>query len=255
MPPIIHPDISIDWLRSHATGKGVRVAVIDSGIDATHPDFGDSVHGGCRIFKGEDGQTQVEEVAAGTVNDTFGHGTAVAGIIHDLAPDAEIVDVKVLDAFNTCTGDILIAGAKWALDHGFRVINMSLATAKRQWFQPLFEVCEQAYIQNSILVVSKKNFGHMGCPAMFSSVISVDREDYMDKFQVHYRPHNIIEYDARGTQVQTLAPGGGYVEQTGTSFATPHVSGLVSLLLEQFPEMNPVEAKAVLKSLSQGRAP
>jgi subtilisin family serine protease len=90
---------------------------------------------------------------------------------------------------------------------------------------------------------------------MFSSVLSVDREQYVEKLRVHYRPQNMIEFDARGTQVKVLAPGGGYAIHTGTSFATPHVCGMVALLLERFPRLTAVEAKSALMAFSESAAP
>ena len=86
---------------------------------------------------------------------------------------------------------------------------------------------------------------------MFSSVISVDREDFDDRYRIRFRPKSFIEYDAAGTKIRVPAPGGGYTETTGTSFATPHVTGLVALLLEVMPGLLPVEAKVILKSLAR----
>ena len=128
---------------------------------------------------------------------------------------------------------------------------MSLTTSKPEYIPQLYELCERAYVQNSIIVTAKRNFGDLGYPATFSSVISVDREEYVEKLRVHYRPHGRIEFDAGGTQIRVLAPGGGYAIQTGTSFATPHVCGMVALLLEIFPGLTAMEAKSALKAFSE----
>ncbi len=248
--PIINPELTPRWLRNNSSGKGVQVAVIDSGVDGRHPDLKGKIKRSCMVKKNANGEIDCTEIPVEASVDSFGHGTAVAGIICDLAPDAEIINVKVLNEYNACTGDILIEGVKWALDQEIKLINMSLATSKRQWIPDLNRLCEQAYVQHSIIVASRRNVGDLGCPAMFSSVISVDREDYEDKYQVCFRPRNMIEYDARGTEIKVLAPGGGYAVQTGTSFATPHVCGMVALMLQIFPDMLGVEAKALLKSFS-----
>jgi len=253
--PLLNPRLSLKWLASHASGRGIEVAVIDSGIDASHPRLVGRVSRGCTVTTNHRGEVVIREVEARKNRDGYGHGTAVAGVIADLAPSARLVSVKVLDEYNSCTGDVLVAGLKWALDQNIRLLNMSLATSKPAYIQKLFALCERAYVQNSIIVAARRNFGDLGCPAMFSSVISVDREQYVERLRVHYRPHNMIEFDARGTQIKVLAPGGGYAIHTGTSFATPHVCGMVALLLERFPRLTAVEAKSALMAFSVPAAP
>lgn len=248
--PIVSPELTMQWLSKNSTGKGVQVAVVDSGVDALHPELQANVVRTCVVTKNEEGVIECNEVPVEKSIDSFGHGTAVAGCVTGLAPDVEIINVKVLNEYNACTGDVLIAGMKWALDQNIKLVNMSLATSKQQWFQDLFQLAEQAYVQNSIIVASRRNVGGLGCPAMFSSVISVDREEYQDKYQVGFRPKNMIEYDARGTDIEVLAPGGGHAIQTGTSFATPHVTGMVALMLQIYPELTASEAKTMLKAMS-----
>ena len=247
---LLNPKVTLNWLASHARGRGVDVAVIDSGVDATHPRLAGHLSGGCTVAKNRGGKIVIREIKASQNRDNYGHGTAVAGIIADLAPAARIVSVRVLDEYNACTGDVLAAGLEWALEQKIRLLNMSLTTSKPAYIPQLYELCERAYVQNSIIVTAKRNIGDLGYPATFSSVISVDREEYAQKLRVHYRPQQVIEFDARGTQIRVLAPGGGYAIQTGTSFATPHVCGMVALLLEVFPGLTAMEAKSALKAFS-----
>ncbi len=249
---VTNPELTRDWLLANSTGKGVEIAVIDSGVDAAHPDLKGKVTRGCVVQQERGGTVVCREIPGHLCCDSYGHGTAVAGIITDLAPDARIVDVKVLNEFNSCTGDVLIEGITWALDQGIKLVNMSLATSKDEFVPRIYTLCERAYVQDAIIVASKRNFGDFGCPAMFSSVISVDREEFEDKYRIRFKPRSLIEYDAAGTQIRVPAPGGGYTETTGTSFATPHVTGLVALLLGVMPELLPVEAKVILKALSAG---
>jgi subtilisin len=247
---VTNPAITLDWLVANSTGKGVEVAVIDSGVDARHPDLANKI-ARCCVVREDNGEVVCRELPPEQAADSFGHGTAVAGIITGIAPDARVIDVKVLNEFNSCTGDVLIEGVKWALDRNAKLINMSLATSKEEYIPKLFDLCEQAYVQDAIIVASRRNFGDLGCPAMFSSVISVDREEFDDRYRIRFNPNNLIEYDAAGTDIRVPAPGGGYTETTGSSFATPHVTGLVALLLGVMPNLLPVEAKAILKSLSR----
>jgi subtilisin len=252
---VTNPELNLQWLVANSTGKGVEVAIIDSGVDASHPDLKGKVVRGCVVQEGDDGTIVCREMPPELSCDSYGHGTAVAGIITELAPDARIIDVKVLNEFNSCTGDVLIEGIKWALDQGIKLINMSLATSKEEFIPRIYALCEQAYVQDAIIVASRRNFGDMGCPAMFSSVISVDREEFDDKYRIRFKPRNLIEYDAAGTDIRVPAPGGGYTETTGSSFATPHVTGLVALLLGVMPALLPVEAKVLLRALAAPEPP
>jgi subtilisin family serine protease len=225
--------------------------VIDSGVDAQHPELAGPLARACVVRKPEGGEIRCTEIAAEQSTDAYGHGTAVASAIAAIAPGARLASVKVLNEYNSCSGDELIAGLRWALDQQFRLINMSLATSKPAFQPQLQELCEQAYVQDAIVVASRRNFGDLGMPAMFSSVISVDREDFPDRFLLRYLPHSRIEFAAHGTNVRLAAPGGGYALQTGTSFATPVVTGIVALLLEAFPGLLPWEAKTLLRSLAR----
>jgi subtilisin family serine protease len=253
--PLLNPKVTLKWLASHARGRGVEVAIVDSGIDASHPRLKGRLSRACTVIKNKRGQIVIREIKPGESRDNYGHGTAVAGIIADLAPAARLVSVRVLDEYNSCTGDVLIAGLQWALDRNIRLLNMSLTTSKPDFIPKLRELCERAYVQNSIIVAAKRNFGDIGCPAMFSSVVSVDLEEYVEKLRVHYRPKNVVEFDARGTGIKVLSPGGGYAFRTGTSFATPHVCGMVALLMEKFPGLTAMEAKTALKAFSDSGKP
>jgi subtilisin family serine protease len=250
---IINPQLTLDWIISHSTGKGVEVAVIDSGVDASHPELQGKVKRACVVRESEPGKIRCDDMPPQDAHDSFGHGTAVAGIITAMAPDVEIISVKVLNEYNSCTGDILIQGIRWALDQNIRLINMSLATSKDRYIPAIFRLCERAYTQNTIVVASRRNFGPMGYPAMFSSVIGVDATDFKDQYALRFRPRHLIEYDARGEKIKVPAPGGGHAMQSGSSFATPHVTGMVALLLEALPDLLPIEAKMILKSMSMTR--
>jgi subtilisin family serine protease len=246
---ILNPQLTLDWLKNHCTGKGVRVAVVDSGVDAAHPDLAGKVEKACMVRRGEDGEIDLQEQPGHESADSYGHGTAVAGAVMSVAPDAQIVSVKVLNEYNQCTGHELIAGFQWALDQRIRLINMSLATARQQYVESLHALCEQAYLQDAIVVASKRNFGDIGWPARFLSIVSIDREDFDDAWRLNYMPHNLVEFAAHGTNVRLPTLNQQYALQTGTSFATPHVTGIVALLLEAFPDLLPWEAKTILRGL------
>jgi len=249
IPSLINPNLTVKWLVKNSTGKGVQVAVVDSGIDASHPALRGKVKSAC-IVHDRNGKIRCQEIPGKKSSDTFGHGSGVAGIILDIAPGVELTSVKVLGENNTGSGEALIAGLRWALDKKIKLINMSLATINEKFVPALFDLSEQAYVQDAILVVSKRNFGPLGYPAMFSSVISVDCEDYKDKYKVIRYLKNRIQYGARGQDLELVYLNGEYHRSSGTSFATPHITGITALLLSVFPDIRSCQVKAVLDKFS-----
>jgi subtilisin family serine protease len=228
----------------------VEVAVLDSGVDATHPDLMDRIDTALRIDT-EDGNPVVSEVERGTNNDVFGHGTGVASIIARIAPNARIVDIRVLGSDNKGSGVALVEGLRRAVDRRSRVVNMSLAAAAA-FADKVFPLCEKAYYRNQVVVASRRNMPlwDNGYPAEFSSCISVDNRRFPSPYHFHYLADKVIEYAALGEEVPVAAAGGGYTTMTGTSFATPTIAGICALIVGAYPELRPFEVKALLKAWS-----
>lgn len=229
----------------------VDVAVLDSGIDATHADLADRIAPALRVDMIEGAATLVE-VAGPTNQDVFGHGTAVASLIAKTAPNARIIDIRVLGSDNKGAGDALLAGLTAAVERKIKIINMSLAATAK--FAPqLAALCDTAYRQGQIVVAAKRNMplADNGYPAELSASISVDRMKLESLSRIVYRANAPIEYCAHGEDVVVAAPGGGYTTKTGTSFATPVVSGMCALLLGAYPDLRPFEVKAILKAFAE----
>ena len=229
----------------------VEVAILDSGVDGSHERLRGKVSAAFICESDKEGNVTVAEADPAANNDLFGHGTAVASIVCDLAPNAKIVDIRVLGGNNYGRSEQLIVGFDKAIEHGSRVINMSLAAAAR-YAGRLTEICERAYFRNQIIVAARRNrpIADEGYPAAFSSTIGVGMGDCADAFEFEFAEH-IIEYAARGEEIVVAAPGGGYTTMTGTSFATPTISGIVALLVGASPGLRPFEVKALLKAMSR----
>jgi len=230
--------------------QSVEVAVLDSGLDASHPDLAGRVVSAHRVDT-VDGRPTVVDVPLGTNNDAYGHGTGVGSIIARIAPNARLVDIRVLGQDNRGSGVALVEGLRFAVGRGSRLVNMSLA-ASASFAQSIFSLCERAYYRNQILVASKRNMPltDLGFPAEFSSCISVDNEPLPSPLALLYRPDTQIEYAADGEGVVVAAPGGQYTTVTGTSFATPAVTGLCALIVGAHPDLRPFEVKALLKAFA-----
>jgi subtilisin family serine protease len=235
-----------EWALGGATGKGVRVCVLDSGVERGHPLVGD-VAGAVTISLDDDGEPLA---TADDEGDLCGHGTACAGVIRQLAPEAEIHSVRVLGAGFTGSGKVLLAGLRWAVEQGFDVVNMSLSTTKRAFSEVLHELADTAYFRRTVLVASAHNMPVESYPWRFSSVISVGSHEEDDPFTFYANPDPPVEFFARGVDVTLAWTGGGTITATGNSFATPCISAICALVLSKHPQLTPFQLKSVLYLIS-----
>ena len=241
--------VSIEKLRSK-TLRPVTVAVVDSGVDARHPELKGRVVRAVRVEGGAKGP-RVLRNSTSRNNDMYGHGTAVASIITQMAPHARILDVRVLDDRNLCTGETLMAGFRYAIESGARIINMSLA-ANARFAGTLHELCQTAYRQNQLVVAARRNvpLTDDGFPAEIATCIGVDIGRFPSPLQWLFAENRIIEFVAHGDHVVAAAAGGGKTTVTGTSFATPAVAGICALLVGAHPDLRPFDVKSLLRALS-----
>lgn len=227
---------------SKATGMGVKVAVIDTGIDLEHPDL--DVAGGVNLIA-EDASPQ----------DDHGHGTHVAGTIGakangigvvGVAPDAQLYAVKVMDDKGRGPLSAIIAGLDWAVKNKMHVANMSLGGPSPS---PAMAAAVKRAEEAGVVVVAAagNSGGEVGYPAAYPETIAVAASDQEDA---------VAGFSSRGEAVDVIAPGVGILstypgsrlrELSGTSMAAPHVSGLVALCVELKGRMTSAQAKAQLK--------
>jgi len=228
----------------------VTVAVVDSGIYSSHPDLAGRISSAWSI--NPSGESLEVEAIKVSDNDVYGHGTGVAGIIAQIAPNANIIDIRVLDISNCCKGETLLEGFRLAIEKKARLINLSLA-CREKFAHQLHDLCETAYRNNQIVIAARRNmpFTDNGFPAELSACcIPVDMSNVSSPYQILYRPGHPIEYVAKGEGIVTAAKGGGYTTVTGTSFATPTITGICSLFTGAFPKLRLFEIKTILKALS-----
>ena len=249
----VHPlpldtPITKEWAWEGSTGAGVKVAVIDSGVDANHPAVG-SVAGGAVIEYApeEEGEIRVTE---GPHDDLFGHGTACAGIIKRVAPDCELYSVRVLGERLTGKGIVFAAGLKWAVENEMQVLNMSLSTTKRDFFGALHELADQAYFHHIMLVSAINNVIAPSYPSEYSSVFSVACHYGKDPYKFDYNPHPPVEFGAPGIDVDVAWMNGSTIKATGNSFAAPHIAGLITKILGKHPNLTPFQMKTVLHAIA-----
>jgi subtilisin family serine protease len=234
--------VTREWAFEGATGQGVRVCILDSGVDPSHPSVGE-LESAVTISIGDG-----EEIVAtdDTDGDVSGHGTACAGIVRRLAPEASISSVRVLGANFTGSGNVLLGGLRYAIEQGFDVINMSLSTTKKPFASILHELADSAYFRRTVLVASAHNMPVESYPWRFSSVISVGSHEESDPLAFFYNPSPPVEFFGRGVNVEVPWLGGRTLTVSGNSFATPHISSICALLLSKHPELTPFQLKSVL---------
>jgi len=208
------------------TGKGVKVAVIDSGVDKDHPGFNGKV-------------TRKFWYREGTPLSSDYHGTHVAGTIHLMAPDAEIYDYRVFGETGDYGVDQAIALAiDQARNDGCKVINMSLGGPAP--FTQIKRAINRAYDAGMIVVCAAGNAGdgnsltnEVSWPASYEVCISVAAVQKRDGLPVatFSSSNSAVDYAGIGVNVLSLKPGGGVMRLSGTSMACPHVAGLIACIL------------------------
>jgi subtilisin len=242
LPSAWPEQVTRDWAWSGSTGAGVRVCILDSGIDAGHPMVGD-LESAVAVTIDPEGELSIHEDTEG---DSCGHGTACAGIVRALAPDARISSVRVLGAGFKGSGRALLEGLRYSIEQGYDVVNMSLSTSKPEFARVLHDLADTAYFRRTLLVASAHNMPVESFPWRFSSVISVGSHELEDEMAFYANPEPPVEFFARGVDVEVAWLGGSSIRVTGNSFATPHVAGLCALVLGKHPELKPFQVKSVL---------
>jgi subtilisin len=228
-----------------ADGSGVTVAIIDSGVERDHPDIGGRLVRSVVVELDEEQDEPVIHEDPESL-DVVGHGTACAGIIHALAPAAQLISVRVLGPDNRGKGAIFAAGLEWAIGEGATVVNLSLSSRSEAMFPVFHDLADRAYFANCLLVSAANNVQGASYPSLFAAVVSVAAHDVADPWTWFYNPAPPVEFGAYGVDVEVAWKGGGHVVATGNSFAAPHVAGLAALIRGRYPAASPFEVKTIL---------
>ncbi len=244
------PHIKAD--KAHAagvTGSGVKVAILDTGIDANHADL--NVRGGASFVAGEPNALQ----------DGNGHGTHVAGTVAALnnstgvlgvAYNADLYAVKVLSASGSGTLSGIAQGIEWSIANGMDVINMSLGGSSGS--TALQQACNNAYNRGIVVIAAAGNSGSsgnrntIGYPARYSSVIAVGAVDSNNNRASFSSVGNELEVMAPGANILSTTPGNNYASFNGTSMAAPHVAGAAALIKAKYPSMTNVQIRDRLRN-------
>ena len=244
IPPL--DDLSPEWAWGGSDGTGVKVAVLDSGIEAGHPAVG-HVDGYVAIRTTDADHLEYDETPH---TDLYGHGTACAGIIRSLAPGCRLYSVRVLGEDLTGRGIVFAAGLRWAIDQGMHVCNLSLSTDRPTFFGVFHELADLAYFRHLPLVCAASNLPGPSYPSLYAAVVSVAAHEEPYPERLYYNPSPPVEFGAPGINVDVAWLGGSSITATGNSFATPHVTGLVARILGKHPGLTVFQVKTILRALA-----
>lgn len=236
------------WAWGDATGRGVKVGILDSGVDGTHPLVG-GVQGGVALEFDPDSESGLREVE-GPHEDLYGHGTACAAIVRSLAPECELYSIRVLGERLTGKGFIFAHGLRWAVRNGMDVVNLSLSTGKRDYYDIFHEIADEAYFNNVMLVCAVNNNPGPTYPSEYSSVFSVAAHDGTDPYSFDYNPEPPVEFGAPGLELEVAWKDGTRIVASGNSFAAPHIAGLIARTLSKHPGLTPFQMKTILQALA-----
>lgn len=223
-------------------GSGLRVAIVDSGVEASHQAVGGRIVESVRVVLSGD------EIAIlpDPEGDVVGHGTAAAGIVHAIAPAADLLSVRVLGPDNRATGLAFLAALEWAIESGASVVNLSLSSKSEALYADFHALADRAYFSNVLLVSAANNIPGPSYPSLFAATVSVAAHDIRDPAVWFYNPAPPVEFGAYGLDVDVAWRGGGRMRVTGNSFAAPHIAGIATLIRAHHPGISPFETKAML---------
>jgi subtilisin family serine protease len=231
-------------------GQGVRVAIVDSGVEVDHPQLAgirlaDDLH----IV-----ETGIQiEVKSGDGTDIFGHGTAIAAIIRRIAPQAEIGSFRVLGENLASRTVIIREGVRQAIERGYHILNCSFGCGVLEHIFQYKDWIDEAYLKGIHIVAACNNydFTKPEWPAYFPTVVTVNMARSDDDQTFFYKRGNLVEFAARGVGVTLPWNHHSVKEVTGSSFAAPIITGLLARLISMMPQVTPLEAKALLHRLAQ----
>jgi len=240
--------IKADQVWNYTQGQTVKVAIMDTGIDLTHPDLIDNLKGGINIID-----------STKSYDDDHGHGTHVAGIVAAInngigvvgvAPCAYLYGVKAFDADGSASLSNIISGLQWCITNNVKVINMSFSIGVgNQSYADAILATHQAGI-TMVAAVGNDYSAPVGYPAAYPQVLAVTAIDINNHFADFSNQGPEVDLTAPGVDIYSTFTGGGYASLSGTSMASPHVAGAGGLVLYLNSTLSPDGVTSELKSIA-----
>jgi hypothetical protein len=225
-----HRDRSAGIGPPNKGGQGVRVAVLDSGINVLHSHVRE-VAGGVHVRRHGDGSLEFDP----DFRDLLGHGTAVAGVIRAKAPEVELYAVRVFDRELRTQAAVVAAAIRWALEHGLHAVNISLGTERAEHREVLQDACNEAIGRGMVLVAAAGDEEREWFPASFANVIAVAGDQRCAWDEHFYCPDEAVPFRAHPSPCPLPGRPQSFNLQ-GHSFAAAHITARVARILEEKPQ-------------------
>lgn len=217
----------VDETLDGATGRGVRIALVDSGLDVDWQ----VPH----RRPGVDLATGTGDSMDGAAQDHLGHGTACASILWAVAPEAQVYPVRIFHRQLETRVSTLVRAIDWSVEQGMDVVNLSLGTIEKRGFERLYRACELARQAGVILVAAVESRSGVSYPAVFDNTIGVHGGLFSNGHHFEYRADEAVEAIAQG-RCRARTVGGRYRWVNASSFAAPHLSAIVALFKQRFTD-------------------
>lgn len=231
----------------YATGAGVTVAILDSGVDPNHPDLAGQFVAGWNYYDNNSNTA-----------DVFGHGTKVAGVVAavgnnaagvvGVAYKAKIMPMRVTDTSGTATLSAFTSALTWAADHGAKVANLSFPV---QSSSTVISAAQYFKNKGGVVVNSAGNYGTLDSTAASDALVTVSATESTDVVASWSSYGPSVDLSAPGSGIWTTVMGGSYGSVSGTSFSSPLTAGVAALVLSKNPALTPTQVVDVLKTTAQ----
>lgn len=233
-------------------GRGVKVALLDSGVERLHPEFKNAAFADDLCFTmSKSGNAPAD--AGGT--DFFGHGTAVAAVLLEIAPATTIGSFRVLGGEAYGRDEIIRRAALEAIARGYQIIHCSFGASGSPFTVMSFKSWIDAAYLAGVHVVAACNNGGPSIrvwPAHFSSVVAVDSNPHVPPNRIKRRTGSIVEFLAQGQRPRPLPWRNQSTRMiSGTSFSAPVATGLMARILSIHPQLHPDQMKMALREIAQ----
>lgn len=237
------PKIGAPLAWDSSQGKGITIAILDSGIDSTHPDLAEQIVPGWNFYDNNSDTT-----------DIYGHGTRVAGTavaignngigVAGVAGQSKIMPLRITDTNGYGYYSTIAQGLSYAADHGARIANISFQDMTSSY--SVRSAAQYLKDKGGLVMVSGGNSGQLENYLVTTSMIPVAATDVNDNRKIFSSYGDYITLAAPGDTIWSTQRGGDYVKSTGTSFASPITAGVIALMMAANPQLSSSDIENLL---------